>query len=76
MALEISQATSKQSKATWRIYGKLMQSCKLRDKIQSKWLKIPFPRCFDLKLFKIRGVTLVNFQRQPPISLATPKPIG
>jgi hypothetical protein len=26
MALEISQATSKQSKATWRIYGKLMQS--------------------------------------------------
>jgi hypothetical protein len=28
MALEISQATSKQSKATWRIYGKLMQSCK------------------------------------------------
>jgi hypothetical protein len=39
MALEISQATSKQSKATWRIYGKLMQSCKLRDKIQSKWFK-------------------------------------
>ena len=39
MALEISEATSKLSKAAWRIYGKLMQSCKLRDKIQSKWLK-------------------------------------
>ena len=39
MALEISEATSKLSKATWRIYGKLTQSCKLSDKIQSKWLK-------------------------------------
>ena len=38
MALEYSEATSKLSKATWRIYGKLMLSCKLRDKIQSKWL--------------------------------------
>ena len=39
MALEISEATSKLSKATSRIYEKLMRSGKLTDKIQSKWLK-------------------------------------
>ena len=33
MVLEISKATSKLLKATWRIYGKLMQSFQSRDKI-------------------------------------------
>ena len=39
MALEISEATAKLSKATCRIYKKLRQSGKWTDKIQSKWLK-------------------------------------